>query len=118
MNDTCFFHALPLRFTVLSCAPIKTLLQDVQLAPDNFALCVQVPYNDGTQQWMCRTKTDERIARMFLLLDFALCLLLPLLLITFFYTAIVMTLATHCCNKPAKSPPLHTRTPGELSFYC
>ena len=77
-------------------------------------VCMQVPYNDGTQQWMCRTKTDERMARMFLLMDFALCMLLPLLFITFFYTAIAITLVPHCCSKPGKSPPLNTRVQGKV----
>ena len=78
-------------------------------------VCVQVPYHDGTQQWMCRTKTDQRVVRVFIVVDFALCLLLPLVAITFCYTAIAISLGPHCCNRPAKSQPLHTCTPGKVS---
>ncbi|KAL8579980.1 hypothetical protein ACOMHN_054102 [Nucella lapillus] len=58
----------------------------------------QVQYYDGTEQLMCQTKTSLQLVKVFLVLDFVLCMLLPLLAITFFYVSILWTMANLRCR--------------------
>ncbi|XP_076438283.1 QRFP-like peptide receptor [Babylonia areolata] len=75
----------------------------------------QVPYYDGTYQPMCQTKTSLRIVKVFMVMDFVLCMLLPLVAITFFYTSILWTVASIrccCCGSRGDTLPAQSCTAG------
>ncbi|XP_070210456.1 neurotensin receptor type 1-like [Littorina saxatilis] len=79
----------------------------------SIALCVpfifiasldEVEYYDDSVELICRTSSKTLMSRVFFLVDFILCLILPLLAITFFYCAIVFKLTPrHCCQSRSKA---------------
>lgn len=56
-------------------------------------------YYDLTIVKVCRTKTREPMMQTFIILDFALGMMLPLLVLTILYTVIIVRVSPMCCKE-------------------